>query len=98
VEAVDLKIPTPNELNQLRRCYTSNSVQGCRLFEPNPTIGAVFSLYLQQTEFDAQIRLGDVKLVPGMPVEVFVRTHDRTALSYLIRPVHDQVTRAFREK
>jgi len=43
-------------------------------------------------------RLGDVKLVPGMPVEVFMRTHDRTALSYLIRPVHDQITRAFREK
>ena len=43
-------------------------------------------------------RLGDLKLVPGMPVEVFMRTHDRTALSYLIRPVHDQITRAFREK
>jgi HlyD family secretion protein len=43
-------------------------------------------------------RLGDVKLVPGMPVEVFIRTHDRTALSYLIRPVHDQIARAFKEK
>jgi HlyD family secretion protein len=43
-------------------------------------------------------RLGDVKLVPGMPVEVFVRTHGRTALSYLVRPMHDQITRAFREK
>ncbi|HEY4471709.1 MAG TPA: HlyD family type I secretion periplasmic adaptor subunit [Stellaceae bacterium] len=43
-------------------------------------------------------RLGDVKLVPGMPVEVFARTHERTALSYLIRPVHDQVARAFKEK
>jgi membrane fusion protein, type I secretion system len=43
-------------------------------------------------------RLGDVKLVAGMPVEVFVRTHERTALSYLIRPVHDQIARAFKEK
>jgi len=43
-------------------------------------------------------RLGDVKLVPGMPVEVFVRTHERTALSYLVRPMHDQIARAFREK
>jgi HlyD family secretion protein len=43
-------------------------------------------------------RLGDVKLVPGMPVEVFIRTHERTALSYLIRPVHDQIARAFKEK
>ena len=43
-------------------------------------------------------RLGDVKLMPGMPVEVFIRTHERTALSYLVRPVHDQIARAFKEK
>ena len=43
-------------------------------------------------------KLGDVKLVPGMPVEVFIRTHERTALSYLVRPVHDQIARAFKEK
>jgi len=43
-------------------------------------------------------KLGDVKLMPGMPVEVFIRTHERTALSYLVRPVHDQIARAFKEK
>jgi len=47
---------------------------------------------------DEIARLDDIKLVPGMPVEVFVRTHERTALSYLIRPVHDQIARAFKEK
>lgn len=43
-------------------------------------------------------RLGDVKLVPGMPVEVFAQTGDRTVLSYFIKPLHDQVMRAFRER
>jgi HlyD family secretion protein len=43
-------------------------------------------------------RLGDVKLVPGMPVEVFAQTADRTVLSFLAKPLLDQVTRAFREK
>ena len=43
-------------------------------------------------------RLGDVKLLPGMPVEAFVQTGDRTMLSYLIKPLHDQFVRAFREK
>ena len=43
-------------------------------------------------------RLGNVRLVPGMPVEVFVQTIPRTALSYLVRPVHDQMIRAFKEK
>jgi HlyD family secretion protein len=43
-------------------------------------------------------RFGDVKLLPGMPVEAFVQTGDRTMLSYLIKPLHDQFVRAFREK
>jgi HlyD family secretion protein len=43
-------------------------------------------------------RLGDVKLLPGMPVEAFVQTGDRTMLSYLVKPLHDQFMRAFREK
>jgi HlyD family secretion protein len=43
-------------------------------------------------------RLGDVKLLPGMPVEAFVQTGDRTMFSYLIKPLHDQFVRAFREK
>jgi hypothetical protein len=43
-------------------------------------------------------RLGDVKLVPGMPVEVFIETADRPVLSYLVKPLYDQITRAFGEK
>ena len=43
-------------------------------------------------------RLGDVKLIPGMPVEAFVQTGDRTMLSYLLKPLSDQLMRAFREK
>jgi HlyD family secretion protein len=43
-------------------------------------------------------RLGDVKLLPGMPVEVFVQTGDRTVISYLMKPLRDQIARAFKEK
>jgi HlyD family secretion protein len=43
-------------------------------------------------------RLGDVKLIPGMPVEAFVQTGDRTMMSYLVKPLSDQLMRAFREK
>ena len=42
--------------------------------------------------------LGDVKLTPGMPVEAFIETGERTMMSYLIKPLHDQLMRAFREK
>ena len=43
-------------------------------------------------------RLEGLKLLPGMPVECFVQTNPRTVISYLIRPIEDQVIRAFREK
>jgi HlyD family secretion protein len=43
-------------------------------------------------------RLGDVRLIPGMPVEAFVQTGERTMLSYLAKPLSDQFMRAFREK
>jgi HlyD family secretion protein len=42
-------------------------------------------------------RLGDVRLVPGMPVESFVQTTERTVISYLTKPLMDQVNRAFKE-
>ena len=43
-------------------------------------------------------RLGAVKLIPGMPVEAFVQTGDRTMLSYLLKPFNDQLMRSFRER
>lgn len=43
-------------------------------------------------------KLGDVRLVPGMPAEVFIRTDQRTVLSYFVKPLSDQVRRAFRER
>jgi HlyD family secretion protein len=47
---------------------------------------------------DQVAKLGEVKLVPGMPVETFVQTGERTVLSYLVKPLYDQLSRAFRER
>jgi HlyD family secretion protein len=43
-------------------------------------------------------RLGDLKLVPGMPAEAFIQTHERTPLQYLLKPLRDQIARTFRER
>jgi HlyD family secretion protein len=43
-------------------------------------------------------RLGEVTLVPGMPVESFIQTGERKVISYLMKPLSDQVMRAFRER
>jgi HlyD family secretion protein len=42
-------------------------------------------------------KLKSLALVPGMPAEVMIKTDDRTALSYLVKPLSDQILRAFRE-
>lgn len=39
----------------------------------------------------------DMTLIPGMPVEAFVRTADRTPMNYLLKPLSDYFVRAFRE-
>lgn len=46
---------------------------------------------------DQMARLGKVAPVPGMPVEAFIRTGERTAISYFLKPLMDQMARAFRE-
>lgn len=56
-----------------------------------------FSVRIAMTNDEIK-RLGDVKLTPGMPVEAYIQTGERTMLSYLIKPLHDQLMRSFREK
>ncbi len=43
-------------------------------------------------------RLGGKRLMPGMPAEVFVVSADRTPLSYLTKPLTDQLARSMREE
>ena len=42
-------------------------------------------------------RLGEAELVPGMPLEAFLQTGERSVLNFLIKPFTDQFTHAFRE-
>lgn len=41
-------------------------------------------------------RLGGLQPLAGMPVEVFVQTSSRTVVSYLTKPIGEQIDRAFR--
>jgi membrane fusion protein, type I secretion system len=43
-------------------------------------------------------RLKDIRLVPGMPADAFIQTHDRTPLEYLLKPLREQIVRSFRER
>ncbi len=54
--------------------------------------------YLATVSLTDGEKLKENKLMPGMPVEVYVQTDERTALSYLVKPFTDQMMRAFREE
>ncbi len=43
-------------------------------------------------------RLGERQLISGMPAEVFIQTGSRTMMSYLFKPISDQLHRMFRER
>lgn len=62
------------------------------------TTGAAY--YAGRVELDRGEleRLPNVPLVPGMPVQVMVKTGERTPLSYLIDPISRSMHRALREK
>jgi HlyD family secretion protein len=47
---------------------------------------------------DERRRLAGLQLVSGMPAEVFMQTGSRTMMSYLLKPITDQLRRAFVER
>jgi HlyD family secretion protein len=47
---------------------------------------------------DEVARLRDIHLLPGMPVEVFIQTYERSPLQYLLKPLQEQIARTFRER
>ena len=60
------------------------------------------SFYVARLALDDDVTVraskGELALVPGMPAEVHIRTGDRTAFSYFLKPLADQFSRAFIEQ
>lgn len=57
------------------------------------------AFYAIQVSLDENdVRNSRVDLQPGMPAEVIVTTRARTLFEYLISPLSDEITRAFRER
>lgn len=64
----------------------------------DPQTGAAYYVARVALSRGERKKLGDLKLKSGMPAEVQIRTPGRTALSYLMKPLTDQVARAFKEQ
>ncbi|RFC62256.1 HlyD family type I secretion periplasmic adaptor subunit [Fulvimarina endophytica] len=56
------------------------------------------AFYLATVRIPRHSEISQKSIVPGMPVDVFLQTKERTALSYLIKPFTDQMQRALREE
>lgn len=82
---------TTPEVNGVVRTVSADLTQDPRSGESYFTV----RIEIPDTEL---ARLPDGRLVPGMPAEVHIRTQDRTALSYLVKPLQDQIAKAFRER
>lgn len=50
-----------------------------------------------QIDEDGRDKLSNRKLLPGMPVEAFIGTDERSPLSYFLKPFTDYFSRAFQE-
>jgi HlyD family secretion protein len=64
----------------------------------DPQVGVGYYLVRASVPEAERARLGALVLLPGMPVEVFIETGERTVLSYFIKPLRDQIAKAFREE
>jgi len=55
--------------------------------------------YLARIEMDeaALAKIRKLKIAPGMPVEVYIQTGQRTFFEYLLKPLMDSLARAFKE-
>ena len=90
-----VRFPTFNQRNTLQSMaeVVHVSADTSQTAEDSPATYAVrLRLPADQLEL-----LGDVKLKPGMPAEVFIQTRARSPMNYLLQPLSDQIARSFRE-
>lgn len=64
----------------------------------DPETGARFFRLMLMVPPEELARLGGAELTPGMPVEAYLRTRERSVMAYLLEPLSAQMRRAFREE
>lgn len=71
------------------------------LVAPDKTLGPdgkeeFYLAHIKTTEGALQ-RMEGLQIQPGMPVEIVVKTGERTFMSYLLKPLSDRVSRSFKD-
>lgn len=66
-------------------------------FTDEGTRATYYRTEIQLNEGERERLPEGASLIPGMPVEAFIRTQDRTPIAYLVKPLADYFAKAFRE-
>lgn len=71
-----------------------------RIVDDRPLDPKLQSYYRIQVEVtpEGEKKLGENKVRPGMPVDVFIKTGERTLMSYMLKPIFDRAHSALREE
>lgn len=95
-QEADLRLSALNSRTTPLVKGTVRYVSADRLIEP----ASQMPFYLARLEIADELPEGldRAQIFPGMPVDAYVRTGDRTFLEYLIKPVTEGLERAFREQ
>ena len=73
---------------------SADSLQSENVSAPNEVDSYLARIRLNASEVK---QLANFSITSGMPVEVFIKTAERTFLEYLTKPIVDSMSRAFRE-
>lgn len=77
--------------------YGTVSLVSADAFTDDATRASYYRAEIALNEGELARLPANTTLIPGMPVEAFIRTADRTPLNYLTRPLLDYVARTFRD-
>ncbi|WP_420857891.1 HlyD family type I secretion periplasmic adaptor subunit [Marivivens marinus] len=66
-------------------------------FEDQATRLSFYRAQIELSEGEQERLPEGATLIPGMPVEAFIRTEDRSPIEYLLKPLSDYFAKAFRE-
>ena len=102
IDQVELGSPTRLRLTALNQRTTPELAGVVSHVSPatarDPASGQLFYKGDVEISEGELAKMGKSRLIPGMPVEVYVTTSERTALSYFAKPIVDQFSKAFRER
>ncbi|KZL28636.1 HlyD family type I secretion periplasmic adaptor subunit [Pseudovibrio sp. Ad37] len=106
VQPIDVDQLTPNQEATIRlpsfdQRTTPELIAEVKTISPDlledPKTGLSFYMAELTISEDQLDKLGGKNLVPGMPVEAFIQTENRTVISYIMKPMVDQIAHAMRE-